>query len=527
VTRRRIAFLLAALVAASGVLPLLLLSVLGLQILRQRGERASQEALHAIAEQAAARIATYISQQREMLRAIAMAVGGEPDAVQRLADARLDAPSLGLLRLVSADTPPQTLPRMLGPERIAAALRGTEVASETYLAELSPAMDVCVPAGKPGHAVCTTLDLLELQRQVQRIRVGEQGFALAFDRTGRLLAAGAGAMRAAVLSGEPIAESALAAAFVKGAPAKVRLQNGEGRDVLAGWAKLPDPSWTIAVEQPVEEALRGARAALGLLGLGAALTLTISILIGYMLARPMLASLELEERFRTAGQIAQGITHDLGHRLTILQQIEQLAATNDADYLPRIRDSLASEVGTMRRFVADFSDLTREAKPADFLPIELNAFAESVRGGAQGYATEAKVRLEVQRAPSELWVLGDRYLLERAALNLARNAIEASTPGSSVRLRVEGGNGRACIAVEDEGAGIAPDRIPSLFESFSSTKRTGAHVGMGLPNVRRIVVAHRGAVSVKSSPGKGSTFLISLPEGAPQSSSPSAPATMP
>src|SRR5581483_12384751 len=134
VTRRRIALLLAALVAASGVLPLLLLSAFGLQILRQRGERASQDALKAIAEQAAARVATYIAQQREMLRALAMAVGTEVDAERKLADVSLDAPSLGKLLLVSAETPARSLPRMLTPAQIAAALRGTEVLSETYLA---------------------------------------------------------------------------------------------------------------------------------------------------------------------------------------------------------------------------------------------------------------------------------------------------------------------------------------------------------------------------------------------------------
>jgi len=526
VTRRRIALLLAALVAASGVLPLLLLSAFGLQILRQRGERASQDALKAIAEQAAARVATYIAQQREMLRALAMAVGTEVDAERKLADVSLDAPSLGKLLLVSAETPARSLPRMLTPAQIAAALRGTEVLSETYLAELVPAMDACVPSGKQGRAVCTTLDLLELQRQVQRIRVGEQGYALAFDRTGRLLAAGAGSMRAAVLSGEPVAESSLATAFVKGAPAAVRFQNPPGRDVLAGWASLPDPAWTIAVEQPAEEALRGARSALGFLGLGAFVTLFLSIVFGYLLARRMLASLELEERFRTAGQIAAGVTHDLGHRLTILQQIEHLAATNDADYLPRIRESLTTEVATMRRFVADFADLTREVKPADFLPIELNAFAESVRNGAQAYAAESGVRVEVAHAAAPVWTLGDRYLLERAALNLARNAVDASKPGSAVRLRIEGGNGRAALAVEDQGAGIPPERIKDLFESFSSTKRSGVHLGMGLPNVRRIVVAHGGSVSVKSTPGKGSIFLLILRESEPQSSSAS-PATMP
>src|SRR5207244_12536290 len=113
-----------------------------------------------------------------------------------------------------------------------------------------------------------------------------------------------------------------------------------------------------------------------------------------------------------------------GPRPTMRRQRGQRAAMNDPEYLPRLRDALASEVGTLRRFVSDFSDLTREAKPQDFRPIELNAFAESVRSGAQGYANEAKVGLEVQHAPSELWVRGDRYLLERAALNLTRNAIE-------------------------------------------------------------------------------------------------------
>jgi signal transduction histidine kinase len=527
VTRRRIALLLAALVATSGVLPLVFLSMLGIQVLRQRGERGSLEGLQAIAVQAAARVEAYVSQQREMLRAIAMAVGSEADAARKLADLSLDAPSLGKPRLVTATTPASLQPRMIGPDQLASALKGGEVASDTYMTDLAPAMDVCVPSGKAGQAICTTLDLLELQRQVQRIQVGNRGYALAFDRKGRLLAAGAGSLRASVLSGEPVAESPLAVSFLGGSPVPERLRDRGGNDVLAGWAKLRDPAWVIAVEQPADEALRGARAALAFLALGAALTLLISIAVGYLMARRMLASLELEERFRTAGRIAAGVTHDLGHRLTILQQIEQLAATNDADYLPRIRDSLATEVGTLRRFVADFSDLTREAKSADFLPVELNAFAESVRGAAQSYATEANVKLEVQPAPSALWVLGDRYLLERATLNLTRNAIEASNPGATVRLRVEGGNGRAAVAVVDEGAGIAPDRIPTLFESFASTKRTGAHVGMGLPNVRRIVAAHGGSVSVKSSPGKGSTFVVLLPLGSDQSSSPSPPATMP
>ena len=104
-TRRKIAVLLGVLVALSGLLPVALLGVFGLQILRRSGERASREALQAIAEQAAARIAAYIAQQREMLRALGMAIGGEADAARRLADVSLDAPSLGKVRLVTPETP--------------------------------------------------------------------------------------------------------------------------------------------------------------------------------------------------------------------------------------------------------------------------------------------------------------------------------------------------------------------------------------------------------------------------------------
>jgi signal transduction histidine kinase len=512
--------LLAAMVALSGVLPLTLLAAAGLRTVERRGEQGSQEALQAIAEQAAARIADYIGGQRLMLRTLGRAVGSEPDAPRRLIDASLDAPSLGKLRLLSRRTPRFELPPALDAGKIAKALSGVEVASGTYLANLSPAMDVCVPAGRPGHAVCTTLDLLELQRQVQRIRIGDSGYALAFDRSGRLLAAGAGSLRAAVLTGEPVAESPAAARLARGETAPRRLRAEGGRDVIAGWAALPDDlgGWTIAVEEPVVEALRSSRSALLWLSLGAAAALALSIALGYAQARRMLAALEMEERFRTAGQIASGISHDLGHRLIILQQIEQLAATGDAEYLPRIRDSLASEVSTLRKFVADFADLTREAKAADFMPIEVNALAESIKANAEPYAVQAGVKLELVKAPEEIWVQGDRFLLERAALNLARNAVEASRSGASVLLKVQRRDGSALFQIQDQGAGIDAARLPTLFDSFSSTKRTGAHVGMGLPNVRRIALAHGGAVSVKSKKGEGSTFTLQLPA---QSSSPS------
>lgn len=509
--RRAIALRLAALIALSGLLPIGLLAAAALETLSRRGEQASTDALQAIAVQAGARLDTWLLQQREMLRALAMALGTEADAERRLADVVLDAPSLGRVRLIGPETPASLLPGALRPEQIVRALSGTEVSSDTYIAELSPAMDVCVPAGRPGRAVCATLDLLELQRQVQRIRAGASGYAIAFDRSGRLVAAGLGTLRASVLSGDPVSESQAALELAKTGSGPRRLLSSAGIEVLAGWAQLPDVGWTIAIEEPVEEALRGAREAIALLWAGVALALLVSVLLGVSQVRKVLASLVVEERWHTAGLIAAGITHDLGHRLAILQQTSALAEMNDAAFLPRIRESLASEVATLRKFVADFADLTRVAEPDDFMPLELNAFAESVCGSARSHAALSQITLEVKPLPGELRVMGDRYLLERALLNLFWNAIEASPPGARVTITVREDETRATLAVEDHGSGIEASRLPTLFDSFHSTKRTGAHVGVGLPNVRRILRAHGGDVSVKSTVGRGSVFTLHMP----------------
>lgn len=521
--RRDLTFRLSVLVAVSGLLPIMLVGAASIEILRRRSEAASREGLEAVAVQAAARIGDYVQQQRETLRTLASAVGDEPDAARRLEAVALDAPALSEVRIIDARTPPAALPRAMSPAQLAQALAGREVSSATYLADLSPAMDVCVPAVRPpGRAVCATLDLLELQRQVQHIRVGENGYALAFDATGRLIAAGAGTLRAAVLAGDRVPESEAALDLAQGRPAR-----SEVGGMVAGWALLAPLGWSIAVEQPSHEALRAARTALLLLALVAVLALAASIALGAAQARRMLTTLEVEERWRTAGQIASGISHDLGHRLAILQQTAALAEAGDAGYLPLIRDNLRSEVSTLRKFVSDFADLTREVRQGELLPLELTGFVGSVGRTAQSHAARNGVRLELEPGVGPVWVFADRYLLERATLNLVYNAIEASARGAAVRLSislVQGAAPQALLRVTDHGTGIAAERLPRLFDAFASTKRTGAHVGMGLPNVRRILRAHGGEVSVESTLGEGSVFTIALPLPARGQSSSGSPA---
>lgn len=109
----------------------------------------------------------------------------------------------------------------------------------------------------------------------------------------------------------------------------------------------------------------------------------------------------------------------------------------------------------------------------------------------------------------------DASLLEQAVVNLLDNAIKYSEPKSTIRLKARHKNSEIEIRVEDQGAGIANKHLPRLFERFyrvdKARSRTMGGTGLGLAIVKHIAQAHGGDVTVESTLGKGSTFILHLP----------------
>ncbi len=105
--------------------------------------------------------------------------------------------------------------------------------------------------------------------------------------------------------------------------------------------------------------------------------------------------------------------------------------------------------------------------------------------------------------------MADARQLRQAFLNVALNAVQSMPAGGLLRVAAAREGDVVRVAITDTGPGIPKEIRERIFEPFFTTRATGS--GLGLPLVKRIVEAHRGAVFVDSSPGTGTTFTIDVP----------------
>jgi CheY-like chemotaxis protein len=168
--------------------------------------------------------------------------------------------------------------------------------------------------------------------------------------------------------------------------------------------------------------------------------------------------------------------------------------------------------------------LKLDVAPAD-LRLVLEEAVEVMRPAAEAKQIELATRFG--RAPKQL--LCDAARLRQVVWNLLQNAIKFTPEGGRVELRMRQAGPRVRLIVSDTGCGIAPDFLPAVFDRFSQgdmsrTRRHGG-LGLGLALAKQLVEMHGGTIEAASEGvGKGATFTVTLPLGAPQVASDPQPA---
>jgi len=173
-------------------------------------------------------------------------------------------------------------------------------------------------------------------------------------------------------------------------------------------------------------------------------------------------------------------------------------------------DDLLKMIQTWLRVMSSDMGVIKE----DFKPIEVASLAARAVETVQLHAVRKGVEVGTEIAEGVGLVRGNEGTLAEALINILDNAVKYSRPQEKVSVRASRQGDRVRIAVIDRGVGMSPEDLRMIFEGFGrGTAGTGGEPGhgFGLAIARRIVEAHDGTIAVESEPGKGCTFVVSLP----------------
>ena len=230
------------------------------------------------------------------------------------------------------------------------------------------------------------------------------------------------------------------------------------------------------------------------------------------------------EKMASVGVLAAGIAHEvnnpLGFLISNLESLKDYARalakivpldnpknTTILEDLSAISAESLEGALRIKKIVSDLRTFSKQSESAVNL-VDINQILESTLSIVWN---EIKFKIAVVKDyQAKTQVFADSTQLSQVFLNLLINASQAIPEKGTVTLSTSEDTDNVYIKISDTGPGIAPEILPKIFDPFFSTKKTGS--GLGLSVSYNIIKSHKGQIKAESTPGKGTTFTISLPK---------------
>ena len=224
------------------------------------------------------------------------------------------------------------------------------------------------------------------------------------------------------------------------------------------------------------------------------------------------------ERVAAWRELARRLAHELKNPLFPLQvTVENLmrARTQSPEQFDEVfhesSTTLLAEISNLKTIIGRFSEFSR-MPPPQLQPVQVN---EILRGvvrlfQAQLQAGRAPIVCKLELDEGLKTIAADPDLLHRALSNLVLNAMDAMPNGGTLTLRTRRNDGKVIIEVADTGTGLTREECERIFTPYYTSKQHGT--GLGLAIVQSVVSDHGGRISVQSESGRGTTFVIELPD---------------
>lgn len=216
------------------------------------------------------------------------------------------------------------------------------------------------------------------------------------------------------------------------------------------------------------------------------------------------------EKFTATGRIARTIAHEVRNPLTNIslaaEQLQESGIQNSESSM--LLDMINRNTVRINQLVSDLLNATKVIELHN-KTVNINKIIDDTLDMAADRIDLGKIKVEKNYLPEGCDVSVDEEIIKVAFLNIIVNAIEATEKNKGVlKLRTRKEGNRCIVEIEDNGSGMDEETQQKLFEPYFTSKPKGN--GLGLTNTQNIIMTHRGKILVRSKPGKGSVFVVTL-----------------
>jgi signal transduction histidine kinase len=237
-------------------------------------------------------------------------------------------------------------------------------------------------------------------------------------------------------------------------------------------------------------------------------------------------AIETEEYNQLKSNFLATISHEFKTPLNIILGSIQLLEDTDMTNLEEFQKLFNKYIGIQKqnsyrllRLISNFIDITKIESSNVKIKLRNNDIVkviEDITMSIVEYTKMKDINTIFDTDVEEKVIAFDMDMMERIMLNLLSNAIKFTEKGGKIEVNIYGKEEKVIISVKDNGIGIPQDKLEMIFDRFAQVEnplRRGVEgSGIGLSLVKSLVELHEGSISVHSELGKGSEFIIELPD---------------
>jgi two-component system NtrC family sensor kinase len=223
-----------------------------------------------------------------------------------------------------------------------------------------------------------------------------------------------------------------------------------------------------------------------------------------------------KKRLTALGEMAAGVAHEINNPLGGILLYGNLVLEDlpENSTIRKNMEKIIHQTNRCKNIVQGLLDFSR-TPTGEMVPLQINDIIKAALNLVKDQAIFQGIVTETRFAENLPEVNGDFQRLEQVFLNLFLNAADAmKEKGIKLSITTSAAADRVKVIITDTGKGIDREHLPHIFEPFFTTKDPGQGTGLGLSIVYGVIQKHSGFIDAESTPGKGTTFIISLPSRA-------------